>query len=77
MYDPTVNSDIARARTIGITVTLDYAGDRATDPLPRYWPVQVDQRGIGTRPVSCPTCEDGILTIVFPVRCQECSLSGL
>lgn len=50
-----------RARQQGI--------DIVTDPrLDRYVPEDAwDQ---------CPTCEDGILTVVNPNRCRECRLNG-
>lgn len=66
-----VGSDVARARALGVRVTLSEAQDR----LPRTWGVWRagdDARGAQ----ACPTCEDGILTITHPRRCRECVNAG-
>lgn len=64
-----VADDVARARALGITLTLDIRMDRA----PADQPATRDPRGRS----ACPTCDDGLLTITHPTRCRACVAEGL
>jgi hypothetical protein len=62
-YRGTLADERVRAAHIGARVIVG-ADDR---------PASVDPRGS----LACPTCEDGVRTIVYPVRCRDCVLGGL
>jgi hypothetical protein len=65
--DPTqhnIAADIARARVLGITVSVNAESDR----------VAPDTRNPAT---ACPTCDEGVLTVVHSRRCRECMAVGL
>lgn len=64
-----IADDVARARALGIALTVNAREDRydaGIDPtgLPGYSAPFI--RG-------CPTCPDGMLTITHPRQCRECS----
>ncbi len=54
-----VGDDAARARSIGVRVSLSEFYDR----LP-------SRERMGE---PCPTCDDGILTVSNPARCIDCT----
>lgn len=62
--------------TPSAAVAMDRA--RAMTYTGRRLALSVDQDRVAVDgPPRCPTCSDGILTIVYARRCRECTLVGL
>jgi hypothetical protein len=59
-------SERLHARALGIALRVSADQDRP--------------EGYGRDPrgrLACPTCEDGLVTILTPRRCRECAKGGL